>query len=191
MTMQLQLAFPDVVTARSALTLNKAGLPAARSRVVAAHFGKRHHNLLRDIAKLIAAFPGDPFIEICFDFNGYVDRRRRTLPEYLISWDGFLLLGGTFTGGDARVWKLNYSKAFAAYRADLQAHLDALVSALDIVRPMLRPVLEATKRGLSRTEIAAQLGKSVGSISYHRGVLRRLSLLPPTGRQGAVAEAKA
>ncbi len=50
-------------------------------------------------------------------------------------------------------------------------------TALDHVRPFLRPIVEATEAGYARREIAEPLGKSPASVTYHRRAARRLGLL--------------
>lgn len=76
------------------------GQPAARSDIVAYHFGKSHKNVLRDIAKLCAKCP-ESFYRLNFERVDYTDSKGEKRPAYLLTRDGFTLLVMGFTGGNA------------------------------------------------------------------------------------------
>lgn len=175
--MQLTLTLPNPLAARQALFLSTDGQPFTTSRAVAERFGKKHKNVLRDLEKLIAAMPDPEFSRLNFEPRNYIDERGKTYPEYRLTHDGFALLAMGFTGIDALAWKIAFLQAFNALEAEAIARTARFAHALDQVRPMLRPVVEATEAGYSRADIAAPLGKSPASVTYHRRAARRLGLL--------------
>ncbi|MDR1889630.1 MAG: Rha family transcriptional regulator [Zoogloeaceae bacterium] len=163
------------------------------SRKVAEHFHKRHDHVLRDIEKLIA---GDTinrpkigeidehdnrlvrqFGESNFGRAVYLDGRNREQTEYHLTEEGFALLAMGFTGAKALVWKIKFLAAFRQMERDLARRTARFAAALDVVRPNLRPVTEATEAGQNRQSIAAALGKSANAITYHRRQARRFGLL--------------
>lgn len=79
------------------------------SRTVAEVFEKEHKNVLRDIQTLGA---DEDFIKLNFEPSTYCDRTGRTLPEFLITRDGFTLLAMGFTGVKAMKFKIAYIEAF-------------------------------------------------------------------------------
>ena len=89
------------------------------SREVAARFGKRHDNVLRDIKNVIAGLlkseetPKAYFLESAYQS----DQNGEMYPEFLMTRDGFALLAMGFTGEEALEWKLKYIKAFNAMEA--------------------------------------------------------------------------
>lgn len=167
------------------------------SRKVAAHFGKAHKNVLRDIEKLLT--------ELADMTDLGVDRRLNFEPtmypvpgpkgavrmetEYHLSHDGFALLAMGFTGREALRWKVAFLAAFRQQEAALAELQARYAAALDIVRPKLRPVVNDFADGLTRTDTAQWLGCSVASVSYQRTQARRLGLLPAGAsvRVGGVA----
>lgn len=95
------------------------GVPMADSRNVAAMFGKRHNNVMRDIRGLLGseqALAGRYFREAT-----YVDPQNgQAYPHYLMDRDGFALLAMGFTGARATRWKLAYIEAFNGMEAELR-----------------------------------------------------------------------
>ena len=175
--MQLALNLPGPLAARQALFLSTGGQPFTTSRAVADRFGKRHTHVLRAIQNLLADLPDPTFAEPNFGLSEYTDSTGRQLPEYRLTHNGFALLAMRFTGRDAMAWQIAFLDAFNALEAELQARTARYASALDQVRPSLRPVVEGTEQGLSRVAIAQPLGKTANSVTYHRGQARRLGLL--------------
>lgn len=153
------------------------------SRKVAEHFGKNHQHVLRSIKALLAEISRsnfglpDSFDRLNFEPMSYTDKRGKTYLEYHLSRDAFSLLAMGFTGKEALVWKIKFLEAFNAMETELHARTARFAAALDQVRPALRPVVEGTQDGLSRTAIAAPLGKSCAAVTYHRKAARRLGLL--------------
>lgn len=88
------------------------------SQQIAAHFGKRHADVIRAIRKMEA--PAD-FIERNFALNEFIDSIGRKLPAYRITRDGFTLLAMGFTGKEAMQWKVAYLTAFNKMEQELLA----------------------------------------------------------------------
>lgn len=174
---QLTLALPNPLAAREVLFLSTNGQPFTTSRAVAERFGKKHKNVLKAIKKLLNEMPDPTFSRLHFEPRDYVDERGKTYQEYRLTHDAFALLTMSFTGTDALAWKIAFLQAFNQLEAELIAKQARFAKALDQVRPMLRPVVEATEQGLTRADIAVPLGKSVHSVTYHRRNARRLGLL--------------
>lgn len=134
----------------SALVSIRNGGVFANSRDVAAKFGKRHDNVLRDIDDLIRQdVPG--FVEVraetAVGFGTRLDR------AFNMSRDAFMLLAMGFTGKSALRWKLRYIEAFNAMEVRLRqpaALPDAAIRAeLDQMRAeiaQLRTALAAPRR---------------------------------------------
>lgn len=82
---------------------------------IAEKFGKRHNNVIRDIENL--DLPDD------FQLLNFEQLERPisggTQKYYIISRDGFSLLGMGFTGKKALEWKLEYIKAFNQMEAKI------------------------------------------------------------------------
>ena len=175
--MQLALNLPNPLAARESLFLSTDGQPFTTSRAVAERFGKRHTEVLRTIQKLIADMPDPAFSERNFASAEYLDAQKKPRIEYRLTHDGFALIAMGFTGRDALAWKIAFLQAFNALEAELAARTVRFASALDHVRPFLRPVVETTERGFNRAEIGLLLDKSPASITYHRRAARRLGLL--------------
>lgn len=81
------------------------------TRGIAERFNKRHADVLRAVANLIANGQEqgvDKFFEECY----YKDGSGKTNKEYLMGKDGFALLVMGFTGATALEWKVRYIRAF-------------------------------------------------------------------------------
>lgn len=98
------------------------------SNQVAAHFGKRHTNVLRAIANLLAELPPEhqrnfePMLSSVEIGGGAV----RKDPAYRITRDGFTLLAMGFTGKEAMQWKVAYLTAFNKMEQELLAKRTSL-----------------------------------------------------------------
>lgn len=83
------------------------------SRTVAAHFGKRHDHVIRDIDTLVRGLPKNGDTQRMFYKTTYVNEQNgQTYPMYLMNRDGFSLLVMGFTGQKALEWKLKFLAAF-------------------------------------------------------------------------------
>jgi len=151
---------------------------------VAEHFHKNHQHVLRQIRALIDELSlskngqSDKFSALNFEGSTYKNKRGKSYPIYKISRDGFAILAMGFTGSEALVWKLDFLAAFNQMEAQLRAHVAREAAALHQLRPLLAPVVAGTEQGLRRAAIGHSVNRSVGSITYHRRVARRLGLLP-------------
>jgi Rha family phage regulatory protein len=174
--MQFALNLPNPLAARQSLFAHH-GHPITTSREVAKRFGKQHKNVLRAIEQVLVDSPDPQFSRLNFEPRDYVDGRGKTYPEYLLTHNGFALLAMRFTGREAMAWQIAFLDAFNAMEAELHERTERFAAALDIVRPALRPVVDGTEKGLARTVIAAPLGRSPASVTYHRRVARRLGLI--------------
>jgi len=86
------------------------------SRVVAEVFGKDHHNVLKAI-KALQCTP--EFIGVNFNANTFIDSIGRSLPEVLMTRDGFTILAMGFTGPKAMQFK-EANNAFNRMEAELR-----------------------------------------------------------------------
>jgi len=127
-------------------------------------------NLISEVEKL----GGD---RLNFQPISYRDAMNREQKMYRMDRLAFSVLVSRFTGTKALAWQLEYHRQFALMESQLQAKKERFASALDQIRPWLRPVVEATEQGLSRAAIAVPLGKSPGAITYHRRQARRFGLM--------------
>ncbi|TCP43946.1 Rha family transcriptional regulator [Rhodovulum marinum] len=124
------------VPARQPVVFARNGGVFASSRDVAAFFGKRHDNVLRDIERLISEEPAlllgpllkfeESFIEV--ETGNGTARRFRV---FEMTRDGFTLLAMGFTGPRALRWKLCYIEAFNRMEAALQGQAAAASVAPD------------------------------------------------------------
>ena len=177
MPLQLALNLPGPMAARESLFLSTDGQPYTTSRAVAERFGKRHDNVIRDIETLLADLPDPAFSHLNFEAAKYLDAQKKPRTEYRLTHDAFALLAMGFTGRDALAWKVAFLQAFNAMETALHAKTSRYAAALNTLRPILRPIVEATEAGQSRSAIAAPLGKSCNAVTYHRRSARRLGLL--------------
>ncbi len=144
---------------------------------VAEHFHKAHRNVVRSIERLLEELPVEAFNALNFERVEYKDKKGETRLMFHLSHDAFAILAMGFTGREALVWKVQFLAAFRDMERYIAARETRFAKVLDQVRPNLRPVVEATERGLSRAAIAEPLGKTPASITYHRHQARRFGLL--------------
>lgn len=97
----------------SPVVFERSGEVKTTSRDVAELFGKRHDNVLRDIAALIEAGAGNQGGLLTFEDTPYVEPSNgQTYRQYEMTRDGFTLLAMGFTGAKALKFKLAYIEAF-------------------------------------------------------------------------------
>ena len=111
------------------LTLNN-DRPMATSMQIAWHFNKRHADVLRAIDNLRELIQDQDFYKRNFalievDVEVGTEGQTRKSPAFLLTRDGFSLLGMGFTGKRAMAWKLEYISAFNRMEAALQEKVDA------------------------------------------------------------------
>lgn len=114
------------------------GKPTATSVQIAAHFEKRHDNILRDIRDLIEGLnttpEGEEFNLLNFQEIPITDSRGRTHSAYALTRDAFTLLAMGFTGEKALHFKMAYIAAFNRMEAELNGQrLPALLP--DVFKP--------------------------------------------------------
>lgn len=178
---QLTLALPNPLAAREVLFLSTDGQPFTTSRAVAERFGKQHKDVLKAIENLLEQMPDPEFSRRNFALRMFTYRtgkgQLREAPEYRLTHDGFAFLAMRFTGRDAMAWQIAFLQAFNSMEAELHRLASAKAHALDVLRPCLQPVIDGQRVGANRALIARYMGKSLGAVSYHRRVARRLGLL--------------
>lgn len=144
---------------------------------VAARFGKRHKNVLRDIGILISEVEKLGGDRLKIEPISYLDSRNREQKMYRMDRLAFSVLVNRFTGAKSLAWQLDYHRKFEDMERQLLQLTTRFAHVVDIIRPNLRPVVEGTEQGLSRSAIAEPLGKSANSVTYHRRSARQLGLL--------------
>ena len=95
------------------------GTPTTSSQLVAETFGKRHDNVLRDIAKLCEQLP-EKFRLLNFEEANYLNSQGISRPMYLLTRDAFTLLAMGYTGKEAMAFKVKYIEAFNAMEEELK-----------------------------------------------------------------------
>lgn len=154
--------------------LSDGRTPVVSSREVAARFGKKHKDVLREIDRLGGQVPaeyhGRNFAPMIVDVEiakGAVRQDR----AFALTRDGFTLLAMGFTGAAAVQWKLKYIEAFNALeRAVLEnARADALTEG---ARMALR-LTPARRRRMRRASVYRDKGLSFGDIAKLLDVNKR------------------
>lgn len=92
--------------------------PATTSLAIAKYFGKPHDKVMRDIRNLCGNC-SKKFTDANFGGSEYQDSTGRTLPMFIIYFDGFILLVMGYTGKKALQMKLAYIEAFNAMKEQL------------------------------------------------------------------------
>ncbi|SNR95624.1 phage regulatory protein, rha family [Humidesulfovibrio mexicanus] len=149
--------------------------PVVSSKEVAARFGKKHKDVLREIDRLGGQLPADfcgrnfaPTEEsVAVPASGGFRQDR----AFALTRDGFTLLAMGFTGAAAVQWKLKYIEAFNALeRAVLEnARADALTEG---ARMALR-LTPARRRRMRRASVYRDKGLSMGDIAKLLDVNKR------------------
>jgi Rha family phage regulatory protein len=111
------------------------GKPTCTSLDIAAHFGKQHKHVIRDIESILNKLKSEPvngpksgpieleieqFNRLNFEPIFYTDARNRSKDAYRMTEAGFALIAMGFTGPKALVWKIRYISAFEEMRERLQ-----------------------------------------------------------------------
>jgi Rha family phage regulatory protein len=117
------------------------------------------------------------FSRLNFQPSKYKNKRGKIYPMVEMTHDGFALLAMGFTGAEALMWKVDFLNAFRTQERALAQLTARYAHVVDVIRPCLRPTVEGTEQGLSRSAIGEPLGKSPASITYHRRRARELGLL--------------
>lgn len=118
------MATAITTTTVSPIVTLKGNQAFANSRNVAAFFGKRHDNVLRDIEYILLDAP-----EASLNFEDCSYQAvpgGRSYPAFNMTKDGFVLLAMGFTGKEAMRFKLAYIAAFNELEAKANASVMAL-----------------------------------------------------------------
>jgi Rha family phage regulatory protein len=114
--MSYEAVLPEIIVKEA--VINGQTVPAVTSLQVAETFGKEHFNVLRDIRETIAKC-SESFIAINFDCNEYKDSIGRTLPMYVLSKDGFMMIAMSYTTSEAMKLKEAYIARFNEMEREL------------------------------------------------------------------------
>ena len=125
--------------------INGKQVPAVTSLQVAEAFGKEHKHVMEAIRNLLES---DDFSQSNFRLVDYMDAKGEERPMYIMSRDGFVLLGMGFTGAKARAMKISYITRFNEMEAEL-AKRDSAMFALPKDYPSaLRALADAEEQRL-------------------------------------------
>lgn len=166
-------------TAIAPLVTIKGSKAVANSRDVAALFGKRHHNVLRDIDRLVADDPSNALNFEVIEVETKVGFGVRKDRAYDMDRDGFTLLAMGFTGKTALQFKKAYIKAFNEMEQRLSGPLlPDFTNPAEAARAWAaqyeqRKILEAEKQALLP---AARVGNL--AVSHTRSIVECARKLP-------------
>lgn len=104
----------------SPIIFNQNGKLVVSSRNVAEVFEKEHYNVIRDIREVLNSCEQN-FTKLNFELSEYKDSTGRSLPEYLLTKDGFTILAMGYTGPKAMAFKVAYIKRFNEMEQQLKA----------------------------------------------------------------------
>lgn len=140
------------------ITLSNIGrIITADSRDVAENFGKEHKNVLQTIQNLVAENSAVKSMFIEFNYES----RGKEYPCYLMTRDGFTLLGMGFTGPYALHWKLKYIEAFNKMEKALALTLPSTFSEALRLAADQAEKLEEQKRHIAVLEPKAEFFDAV------------------------------
>lgn len=96
------------------------GRPITDSLTVAETFEKRHDKVLRDIRELRLKC-SKKFSMSNFGESSYTNSQGRTMPMYILTFDGFAMLAMGYSGEKAMKFKELYINEFNRIRTDLES----------------------------------------------------------------------
>lgn len=142
------------------------GIIKVSSLQVAAHFNKKHYNVLRDIKELETS---DSFMklnfEVCYEISTL--QNNKPSPYYLMTRDGFMMLAMSYTGKEATQIKEAYIAAFNQMESELtvsRQQLTAITKELLNAKPDWRTIMKCRHAGLNNTQIGKLLDCSKDTI---------------------------
>lgn len=97
--------------------INNGGRLLVSSIEVAAHYKKRHENVMRQINTIIST---NRKCESMFVVATYKNAQNHEYPCYYMDRNGFSILTMGFTGKEALEWKIKYINAFTAMERTIQ-----------------------------------------------------------------------
>ncbi len=178
--MNTQQSF-DLVTVRDGRIL-------VDSREVAARFGKRHDNVMRDIRVILQEAPEDA---LNFEEIFYADQYGREQPAYEMTEDGFTDLVMNFTGDLAREWKRKYRKAFNAMREYLM-NQEPPKSALELLRDQVDRAIAVERLAIQAKALSEQNAQEIIHTNHRVDVMEskvQATLQPYQGYYSVMAYA--
>lgn len=140
------------------VTLN-AGRPMADSRNVAAMFGKRHDNVVRDIRGLLKNEETPELRDSFFEATYTDPQNGRSYPCFQMDRTGFSILTMGFTGSKALRWRVDYNAAFEAMERELRSRQPSMTAGINVRDPsqlaiIATQLLQVTQELTVRAEAA-------------------------------------
>ena len=117
-------------------TINGKTVPAVTSQQVAAAFGKRHDHVIRDIREVMSKCTKS-FTAPNFGVSEYTDSTGRTLPLYLLSKDGLMMVTMGYITPEAMRVKETYINRFNEMEWELAMPKIAGIPVPDFDNPAL------------------------------------------------------
>lgn len=145
------------------------------STQVAAHFNKRHADVIRAIKRMeIPVDYRERNFALTFNEVAGPNGATRKDPAYRITRDGFTLLAMGFTGKEAMQWKVAYLTAFNKMEQELLARTSYTVQPSDTLNESqqiaLRALLESNVKRLPQDKQAGAMVKGWSKLKAHFGV---------------------
>nr|DAK26516.1 MAG TPA: regulatory protein [Caudoviricetes sp.] len=117
------------------------------SRQVAEHFGKRHTEVLRAVAKHDADLKLTDAKKRWFYPSSYVDGKGEKRKEYIMNRDGFSLLVMSFNNTrDVLTWKIKYIEAFDEMERRLNEGSAQQLSPVEMIAAIAQNAVEQERR---------------------------------------------
>jgi Rha family phage regulatory protein len=154
---------------------------------IAAHFHKRHDNVVKIVQRVMEQSPAESLLNFKERLDEYETgekrkaKRERTVIE--MTEEGFAVVAMSFTGVVAMRWKWDFLMAFrqreeelAALSAELMQMKEREAAALYAIRPRWKPIVEHPD--FKRAALISLTGhKSPASITACRRRMRQVGLL--------------
>lgn len=163
--------------------------PTTNTLIIAEHFGKKHHHIMRDLRELMADCP-EEFSESNFGLTEYYDDQGKKRPMYEITRDGFMLLSMGFTGSNATRLKIAFIEEFNRMEAALHQPTPRPGQVEEVkagrareellkAKPLWGRIARYLGMGLSGAEIALLLKHNASTIRKHRRRMEACGILTP------------
>ncbi len=172
--------------------------PATNTLIIAEHFGKKHHHIMRDLRELMADCPNE-FNESNFGLVEYYDSKGEKRPMYEITRDGFMLLSMGFTGANATRLKIAFIEEFNRMEAALHQPMPRPGQVEEVkagrareellkAKPLWGRIAKYLSMGLTGAEIALLLKHNVSTIRKHRRRMEACGILTPPANLARMRE---
>lgn len=143
--------------------------PVVSSRIVAEELGRRHSHVIRDLEKILL----DPNVGSVIFESKYKDVTGRTLKEYLLTKDGFILYMFNIQGHND--FKMAYINRFNEMEKALQNRLPGTYK--EALLQLVEQVEENEKLQLENTMQKQQIGELKPKANYVDTILKSKSLV--------------